>query len=136
MPSYYNTLFVPLDIGKNVHWCAGYAGYDLTPVVEPFKVRSDQSGFERVTTVLDGLLTSGEYDRVVLGHEPTGIYHQAWSRALYDRYAPYRTGQQQPQLDYQYLNPLLTKRQREQLSRGRKRKTDAVDLRAIAFILE
>lgn len=22
MPSYYNTLFVPLDIGKNVHWCA------------------------------------------------------------------------------------------------------------------
>jgi hypothetical protein len=48
-------------------------GYDLTPVVEPFKVRSDQSGFERVTTVLDSLLTSGEYDRVVLGHEPTGI---------------------------------------------------------------
>jgi transposase len=135
MQAYYTTLFVPLDIGKNVHWCAGYAGYDLKPVVEPFKVRSDRSGFEQVSGVIDGLLSSGEYDRVVLGHEPTGIYHQAWSRALYDRYAAHRTGQAQPQLDYQFLNPLLTKRQREQLARGRKRKTDAVDLRAMAFCL-
>jgi hypothetical protein len=55
-------------------------------------VRSDRSGFERVTSVLDGLLNSGQYDRVVLGHEPTGIYHQAWSRALYDRYESHRTG--------------------------------------------
>jgi transposase len=135
MQAYYTTLFVPLDIGKNVHWCAGYEGYDLKTVVEPFKVRSDRSGFERVTGVLDGLLNSGQYDRVVLGHEPTGIYHQAWSRALYDRYEAHRTGQAQPQLDYQFLNPLLTKRQREQLARGRKRKTDAADLRAIAFCL-
>lgn len=135
MQAYYNTLFVPLDIGKNVHWCAAYAGYDLKPVVEPFKVRSDRSGFEQVTRVIDGLLSSGQYDRVVLGHEPTGIYHQAWSRALYDRYTAHRTGQAQPRLDYQFLNPLLTKRQREQLARGRKRKTDAADLRAIAFCL-
>ena len=69
----YTTLFVPLDIGKNVHWCAGYEGYDLKPVVEPFKVRSDQSGYERVTSIIDGLLSSGQYDRVVLGHEPTGL---------------------------------------------------------------
>jgi transposase len=135
MSQYYSTLFVPLDIGKNVYWCAGYAGYDLKPVVEPFKVRSDRNGFEEVTRVIDGLLSSGQYDRVVLGHEPTGIYHQAWSRALYDRYEAHRTGQAQPQLDYQFLNPLLTKRQREQLARGRQRKTDAADLRAIAFCL-
>lgn len=135
MQPYYTTLFVTLDIGKNVQWCAGYEGYDLKPVVEPFKVRSDRSGFERVTGVIDGLLASGRYERVVLGHEPTGIYHQAWSRALYDRYEPHRSGQAQPQLDYQFLNPLLTKRQREQLARGRKRKTDAADLRAIAFCL-
>lgn len=135
MQGYYTTLFVPLDIGKNVHWCAGYEGYELKPVVEPFKVRSDQAGFERVTSLIDGLLTCGRYERLVLGHEPTGIYHQAWSRALYDRYEPYRSGRHQPRLDYHYLNPLLTKRQREQLSRGRKRKTDAADLRAIAFCL-
>lgn len=135
MQSHYTTLFVPLDIGKNVHWCAAYAGYDLKPVVEPFKVRSDRSGFEQVTAIIDDLLGNGQYDRLVLGHEPTGIYHQAWSRALYDRYEPHRTGQRQPHLDYQFLNPLLTKRQREQLARGRKRKTDAADLRAIAFCL-
>lgn len=135
MQPYYTTLFVSLDIGKNVHWCAGYAGYDLKPVVEPFKVRSDRAGFERITNIIDGLLSSGQYDRLVLGHEPTGIYHQAWSRALYDRYEAHRTGQAQPQLDYYFLNPLLTKRQREQLARGRKRKTDAADLRAIAFCL-
>jgi transposase len=135
MSQYYTTLFIPLDIGKNVHWCAGYEGYDLKPVVEPFKVRSDRAGFEQVTNVIDGLLSSGQYERLVLGHEPTGIYHQAWSRALYDRYEVHRTGQAQPRLDYQLLNPLLTKRQREQLARGRKRKTDAADLRAIAFCL-
>jgi hypothetical protein len=135
MQPYYTTLFVPLDIGKNVHWCAGYEGYDLKPVVEPFKVRSDRSGFEQVTRIIDGLLSSGQYDRVVLGHEPTGIYHQAWSRALYDHYEAHRTGQARPQPDYQFLNPLLTKRQQEQLARGRKCKTDAADLRAIAFCL-
>ena len=135
MQPYYTTLFVTLDIGKNVHWCAAYAGYELKTVVEPFKVRSDRSGFERVTGIIDHLLASGEYDRVVLGHEPTGIYHQAWSRALYDRYRPYRTGQARPPLDYQFLNPLLTKRRREQLARGRKRKSDPADLHAIAFCL-
>lgn len=72
---------------------------------------------------------------MVLGHEPTGIYHQGWARALYDRYAAHCSGQAQPLLDYQFLNRLLTKRQREQLARGRKRKTDAADLRVMAFCL-
>ena len=135
MPPYYTTLFVALDIGKNVHWCAAYAGYELKTVVAPFKVRSNRAGFQQVTRVIDALLTCGQYDRVVLGHEPTGIYHQAWSQALYSRYEAHRTGQASPPLDYQFLNPLLTKRRREQLARGRKRKTDAADLRAIAFCL-
>lgn len=135
MQAYYTTLFVILDIGKNVHWCAAYAGYDLRPVVEPFKVRSDRAGFEQVTAVIDHLLADGRYERVVLGHEPTGIYHQAWARALYDRYAAHRTGQAWPRLEYQFLNPLLTRRQREQMARGRKRKTDPLDLRAIACCL-
>jgi hypothetical protein len=63
MQANHTTLFVPLGIGKNVHWCAGYEGYDLQPVVEPFKVRSDRAGFERVTIVIDGWLSSGQYDR-------------------------------------------------------------------------
>lgn len=66
---------------------------------------------------------------------PAGIYHEAWARVLYDRYAPHRQGQAPPPLDYCFVNPLLSKRKREELARGRKRKTDPVDLRAIAFCL-
>lgn len=135
MSTHYTTLFVTLDIGKNVHWCGAFEGYQLKPVVEPFKVRSDQAGFERVTTLIDGLLACGRYPQVVLGHEPTGIYHEAWARALAGRYAPHLQGQAQPPLSYQFLNPLLSKRKREELTRGRKRKTDRLDLTAIAYCL-
>jgi len=133
MSAHYNTLFVTLDIGKNVHWCGAFEGYKLKPVAAPFKVRSDRAGFERVTAVIDGLLACGRYSQVVLGHEPTGIYHEAWSRALAERYAAHLQGQAQPPLSYQFLNPLLSKRKREDLTRGRKRKTDQLDLRAIAY---
>ncbi len=135
MQLYYNTLFVSLDIGKNVHWFGAYQGFELETVVEPFKVRSDRAGFERVTAVIDGLLSSGLYNQVVLGHEPTGIYHEAWSRALSERYEAHRQGQIEPTLNYQFLNPLLSSRKREELTKGRKRKTDKIDLKAIAYCL-
>jgi transposase len=133
MQPYYTTLFVTLDIGKNVHWFAAYAGFDLKPVVEPCPVRTDRAGFEQVTTVIDGLLNSGQYHQVVLGHEPTGIYREAWARALAERYADHQAGRAAPPLTYQFLNPLLSSRKREELTRGRQRKTDRIDLRAIAF---
>ncbi len=129
------TLYVVLDIGKNVHAAAAYAGFELRPVVDPFAVRSDRAGFERVTGVIDGLLRCGLYGRVVLGHEPTGIYHEAWARALLERYAAHREGRAIPPLDYRFLNPLLSKRKREELNNGRKRKTDFIDLEAIAYCL-
>jgi transposase len=135
MPTHYTTLFVSLDIGKNVHWLGAYAGYDVTPVIEPVKVRSDQAGFEQVTAIIDGLLTCGDYQQIVLGHEPTGVYHEAWSRALAERYAAHRRGEANPPLTYQFVNPVLSKRKREELTKGRKRKTDRLDLRAIAYCL-
>jgi hypothetical protein len=124
-----------LDIGKNVHAAGAYAGFELRPVIDPFAVRSDRAGFERVTGVIDGLLACGAYGRVVLGHEPTGIYHEAWARALLERYADHREGRATPPLDYRFLNPLLSKRKREELNNGRKRKTDFIDLEAIAYCL-
>ncbi len=135
MQTYYNTLFVTLDIGKNVNWFGAYAGHELKPVVEPTKVRTDQSGFECFSSTMDALLACGTYERLVLGLEPTGIYHEAWARALHERYAPQRAGQLQPALDFCFLNPLLSKRRREILNRGRHHKTDPIDLRAIAFCL-
>jgi transposase len=135
MHTHYTTLFVTLDIGKNVHWCGAYEGFELKPVIEPLKVRSNQAGFEQVTAVIDGLLSCGRYQQVVLGHEPTGIYHEAWARALAERYADHQAGRAAPPVAYYFLNPLLSKRKREELARGRKRKTDRLDLRAIAFCL-
>jgi transposase len=135
MRSYDTTLYVVLDIGKNVHWLGAYAGFELHPVIDPIELRSDRSGFEQVTAVIDGLLTCGLYDRVVLGHEPTGVYHENWARAFMARYTPHRQGQATPPLDYRFVNPLLSKRQREALNKGRKRKTDAIDLVAIARCL-
>jgi len=135
MLTHYNTLFVSLDIGKNVQWLGAYEGYDLKPVMAPLKVRSNQSGFEQVTAVLDGLLAGGQYPQVVLGHEPTGVYHEAWSRALAERYERHMQGQAGPPVSYQFVNPLLSKRKREELTKGRQRKTDRIDLRAIAYCL-
>jgi transposase len=124
-----------LDIGKNVHWFGAYAGFDLQEVVSPFKVRSDRQGFGLVTTMLDALLACGEYEQVVLGHEPTGIYHENWARELSERYQPQREGRTAPRLEYRFLNPLASKKRREAQANGRKRKTDPIDLKAIAYCL-
>jgi transposase len=135
MYTHCTTLYVVLDIGKNVHWLGAYAGFELQPVVEPLELRSDRSGFERVTAILDGLLACGLYDRVVLGHEPTGVYHENWARAFMERYASHLHGQASPAMDYRFVNPLLSKREREAQAKGRKRKTDRADLPAIAACL-
>lgn len=138
MQPYYttkHTLFGVLDIGKNVHWFAAYAGFELSEVVVPLKVRSDRAGFAQVTGLLDALLQCGAYEQVVLGHEPSGVYHEAWARALAERYQAHRQGQAQPPLDYRFLNPLSTNKRREAETNGRKRKTDPLDLRAIALCL-
>jgi transposase len=124
-----------LDIGKNVHWLGAYVGFNLKPVIEPLEVRSDRTGFQQVTTIVDALLDSKAYAQVVLGHEPSGVYHEAWARALYERYVSARPAEAQPPLYYRYLNPLLSKRARGQLNQGRLRKTDRIDLMAIARCL-
>ncbi len=56
------TLFVSLDIGKNVHWLGAWSGFGLTPVLEPVKVKSDRAGFVQATGLIDHLLDSGQYD--------------------------------------------------------------------------
>ncbi len=130
MYSHCTTLYVVLDIGKNVHWLGAYAGFELQPVMEPLELHSNRPGFERVTAVIDGLLACGLYDRVVLGHEPTGVYHENWARAFMERYASHLQGQTTPAMDYRFVNPLLSKREREAQAKGRKRKTDPTDLPA------
>jgi transposase len=129
------TLFVSLDIGKNVHWLGTYAGFGLNEVRKPLKVKSDRAGFGQVTDLFDELIASGSYDQVILGHEPTGIYHEAWGRALAERYQPAEPDPSQPPVHYQFVNPLTSKKRREAQNRGRYRKTDRLDLKAIALAL-
>ncbi len=132
---YNKTLYVAIDIGKNVHWLGAYAGFELADVQSACKLPSNQSGFKEVTAQLDEWLTNGRYEQVVLGHEPTGIYHENWAWALMGRYEEYGNGRLQPYLDYRFLNPLLVKRKRDVLSNGRRRKNDPLDLIAISHCL-
>jgi transposase len=141
--SYEKLLFVAMDIGKNVHWLAAYHGAELTPLRPADKLRSTHDGLNQVTQQMDGWLADPRYEQVILGHEPTGIYHENWARALLNRYGQHLVTAAnlatavsgQPRLDYRFLNPLLVKRQRETLTSGRRRKTDALDLDAIAHCL-
>src|SRR5258705_6082372 len=88
----YNTtriVYFVLDIGKNVHWLVAYTGPQQALVVAPRKVRTNQAGFDQTAELLQGVLSSGQFDVVMLGHEPTGIYHEAFSRALQARFTAY-----------------------------------------------
>lgn len=126
-------LVAALDIGKDVnvvYLCTG-AGRDLLP---PTTVATLASGFAQVTVALDAQLSAGGFRLALLGHEPTGIYHEAWRAALSDRYRPYLSGAATPLLRYRLLVPHQVKQERERQGH-RRRKTDQIDVRAIATLL-
>jgi Transposase len=126
-------LVVALDIGKDVHVLTlrSAHGDDLLP---PTELDTLASGFAQLTSILDQHLASGAFDLVLLGHEPTGVYHEAWAAALIDRYRPHLTGQADPPLRYRLLTPTLVKQERQRATH-RRRKTDAIDASAIAALL-
>jgi transposase len=120
-------LYVAIDIGKNVHSYAAYAGADLSVVLPPCEVRNDRQGYLQFQTWLSEQLAQGEYGPVIVGLEPTGIYHETWADALQQAFAT--------RIQLRLLNPYQTKQKRQQLQSGRQRKTDAIDDQAIAHCL-
>lgn len=126
-------LLVALDIGKDVHhlYIRTAAHQEIVP---PTKIPTISRGYQQVITQLDRLLASGAYDLVLLGHEPTGIYHEAWSHALADRYHAHRIGEATPALRYRLVNTVLVKQERQRKTH-RQRKTDEIDVAAIAELL-
>lgn len=130
-----SSVFVPIDVGKNVNWFAVYAGLELETLVEPRKVRTTRAGLEQLTDVVDALLHGGRYTHIVSAMEPTGIYHENWARALEARYAAYSSPDSVPCFDFRLINPLVVKRRRSTLEGGRPRSTDPIALRAIALCL-
>lgn len=121
-------LFVAIDIGKNVHCYGAYAGLDLREVQPPTMVLSHRGGYEPFRDWLRGLLASGKYDPVVIGVETTGIYHESWVDALLADFPA-------PLAQVRQLNPFVVKRKRQELTSGRKRKNDPLDVKAITHCL-
>jgi transposase len=120
-------LFVGIDIGKNVHAFGGYLGLELKVLQAPCEVRSNRVGFAQFAQWLSACVQSGSYAPIVVGIEPTGVYHEAWVYALQQTYGA--------QLEIRFLNPYQTKQKRKQLFSGRQRKTDPIDVQAIAACL-
>jgi len=126
---YDRVLILLLDIGKNVHWATALtaAGQEL---VQPFKLPTTRTGLDRFLALADPLIGSSRFDLVLLGHEPTGVYHEPWARALMDHYAAHLAAQAAPQMDYIFFNPYQVKLARQQ-THLRHRKNDPRDLAAM-----
>jgi transposase len=122
-------LIVLLDISKNVHWATASLASGLE-LVEPHRLPTTQAGLIQFIQMTDALIAEHSPLLVLLGHEPTGVYHEPWARALMDYYAPNLAGQTSPRMAYTFFNPYQVKLARQQ-THLRHRKTDPRDLAAM-----
>jgi transposase len=120
-------LFVGIDVGKNVHCYGAYVGLEMTQLFEPRTVHTSRLGYEVFSAWLRQQLASGCYDRIVVGLEPTGVYHEAWAYALHRDFGE--------GVDLRLVNPARTRQKRKQLQNRTDRKTDPVDAEALAHCL-
>lgn len=122
-----DTLFVPIDVGKNVNWYAAYAGYQLQEILVPCQVLNRRCGYQQLSEHLRSWIASQAYTCIVVGMEPTGVYHEAWAYRLQEDFAG--------EINLRLTLPQATKLRRQRQSAGRKRKTDRIDLDALAMHL-
>ncbi len=122
-------LIVLLDIGKNTHWATAWTA-SSEELVRPHRLPTTNAGFTQFIQMTDGLIADHNPQLVLLGHEPSGVYHEPWARALMDYYAPHIAGQAQPAFEYRFFNPYQVKLARKQ-THLRHRKTDPRDLAAM-----
>ena len=127
-------LYCPLDIGKNVHWMRAESGAGVL-LHPPKPLPTNYEGYREWQQCLHSHCADGQFDLLVVGHEPTGIYHETWCRHILQDFAPYLAEGAQPQLLYRFLNPYQVKLEREQLVL-RLRKDDPLDLWAIQNLLQ
>ena len=122
-------LIILLDIGKNVHWVTACtaSGRELVP---PRRLLTTQAGLTQLIQMIDAQIAAINPRLVLLGHEPSSVYHEPWARALMKRYAPHLEGQAQPAFEYRFFNPYQVKLARQQ-THLRHRKSDPRDLAAM-----
>ena len=126
---YDRVLVLLLDMGKNVHWMTALtaAGQELVP---PFKLPTTSTGLHRCLHLADSLIDSAAFDWLLLGHEPTGVYHEPWARTFLQHFAAHLEGRTAPRMDYLFFNPYQVKLARQQ-THLRHRKNDPRDLAAM-----
>jgi len=127
------TLIAPLDVGKNVDWAAFHTRDGLL-LHEPIEVPTLKDGYERYVDTLDALVAQHQPQLVVLGHEPTGVYHESWARNLMLRYADHLAGRAAPRFLYYFVNSYQVKLNRTQVTLSFD-KTDQIDLGSIGDLL-
>jgi len=120
-------LYVAIDVGKNVHCYAAYAGPSLTLLVPPQTVRTHHPGYQHFKAWLTELVDSQRYAAIIVGLEPTGVYHEAWAYALQRDFGN--------SVVLQLVNPFRTKQKRKQLNNRAERKTDPIDTESLAHCL-
>ncbi len=130
---YEQTLIAPLDSGKNVDWAAFHTREGLL-LHEPVEVPTLKDGYERYVDTLDRLIAQHHPQLVILGHEPTGVYHESWARNLMARYADHLAGRVAPRFLYYFVNSYQVKLNRTQTTLSFN-KTDQIDLGSIGDLL-
>lgn len=126
-------LYVSLDIGKNVNWSRADTASGRM-VMAPQEFSTTQEGYLLWRQQLRSNLNSGQFDLVILGNEPTGIYHEAWTRQILTDFAAELSRETGPRLRYRLLNPYQVKLERTKLVL-RSRKSDQIDLLAMTNLL-
>jgi transposase len=130
---YDEVLIAPLDVGKNADWAAFHTRDGLL-LHEPIEVPTLKDGYERYVSTLDALVAQHQPQLVILGHEPTGIYHESWARNLMIRYADHLDGRAAPRFRYYFVNSYQVKLNRTQTTLSFD-KTDQIDLGSIGDLL-
>ena len=72
---------VGVDIAKNVHW-AGIILPNGKKVKNPFTFNNNKKGFENLVETVKNVLTMLNFEKVIIGMEPTGHYWKCFARYL------------------------------------------------------
>ena len=102
--------------------------------MRPYRLPTTRTGLTQFIQMTDTLIAEHTLLLVLLGHEPTGVYHEPWGRALMDHYAANLNGQASPLMDYIFFNPYQVKLARQQ-THLRHRKSDPRDLAAMLDLM-
>lgn len=120
-------LYVAIDFGKNVNWYSARVGPGLGRVWPDRKVHNQRQGYAQLAHDLSQAHASGRYATILVGYEPTGIYHEAWIQALAADFGD--------QVQLRQVHPATSHTKRQELQRGRARKSDPLDLEALSHCL-